>query len=400
MKVYTGSNWVAAYASLSGALLVANNLSDLNNTTSARTNLGLGSIATLAAPSGTVVGTSDSQTLTNKTLTAPTIDNIKMGYSTTATAAGTTTLTASSNYRQLFTGTNTQTIVLPVTSTLVTGMSFEIENNSTGNLTVNSSGGNLVTTIIPGTCSHLLCIGTSLTTAADWDSDTISFSTLTGTGKAVLDTSPTINTSLSYANQAEIRFLEATANGSNYVGFKAPASLSADKIWTLPSADGSANQAIITNGSGTLSFATLNPTLSYSSGTASGNGSTTAFTISSGRAVDDVLVFVNGFQLTPTTDYTISGTTLTFTTAPANSAEITYRYLPIPGTYTSANFTGNGSATTITIDSGRTVNDVLVVVNGLTLVPTDDYTISGTTLTFATAPANLAEITVRYLRLS
>jgi hypothetical protein len=144
----------------------------------------------------------------------------------------------------------------------------------------------------------------------------------------------------------------------------------------------------------------LNPTLSYSSGTATGNGSTTAFTISSGRTVEDVLVFVNGFQLTPTTDYTISGTTLTFTTAPASSAEITFRYLPIPGAYTSANFTGNGSSTTITIDSGRAVNDVLVVVNGLTLVPTDDYTISGTTLTFATAPANLAEITVRYLRLS
>jgi hypothetical protein len=144
----------------------------------------------------------------------------------------------------------------------------------------------------------------------------------------------------------------------------------------------------------------LNPTLSYSSGTATGNGSTTAFTISSGRTVEDVLVFVNGFQLTPTTDYTISGTTLTFTTAPASSAEITFRYLPIPGAYTSANFTGNGSSTTITIDSGRAVNDVLVVVNGLTLVPTDDYTISGTTLTFATAPANNAEITVRYLRLS
>ena len=144
----------------------------------------------------------------------------------------------------------------------------------------------------------------------------------------------------------------------------------------------------------------LNPTLSYSSGTATGNGSTTAFTISSGRTVEDVLVFVNGFQLTPTTDYTISGTTLTFTTAPASSAEITYRYLPIPGTYTSANFTGNGSSTTITIDSGRAVADILVVVNGLTLVPTDDYTISGTTLTFATAPANNAEITVRYLRLS
>ena len=144
----------------------------------------------------------------------------------------------------------------------------------------------------------------------------------------------------------------------------------------------------------------LNPTLSYSSGTATGNGSTTAFTISSGRTVEDILVFVNGFQLTPTTDYTISGTTLTFQTAPANNAEITFRYLPLGGAYTSANFTGDGSDTTFTIDAGRAVNDVLVVVNGLTLVPTDDYTISGTTLTFATAPANNAEITVRYLRLS
>jgi hypothetical protein len=138
----------------------------------------------------------------------------------------------------------------------------------------------------------------------------------------------------------------------------------------------------------------------YTFGTATGNGSTTAFTISSGRSVEDVLVFVNGFQLTPTTDYTISGTTLTFQTAPANSAEITYRYLPLGGAYSTANFTGNGSATTISIDAGRAVADVIVVVNGLTLVPTDDYTISGTTLTFATAPANLAEITVRYLRLS
>jgi hypothetical protein len=59
--------------------------------------------------------------------------------------------------------------------------------------------------------------------------------------------------------------------------------------------------------------------------------------------------------------------------------------------------TGDGSATTITILADRTVDDVLVFVNGICLVPTDDYTISGTTLTFATAPANTAEIVVRYL---
>jgi hypothetical protein len=128
------------------------------------------------------------------TATLPVINNIKMGYSTTATAAGTTTLTVSSNYRQFFTGTLAQTIVLPVTSTLVTGMAYEIENNSTGLLTVNSSGGNLVGTIPAGVCAHAVCIGTTLTTAADWDWDYISTTTITGTGANVLGTSPTITT--------------------------------------------------------------------------------------------------------------------------------------------------------------------------------------------------------------
>jgi len=73
----------------------------------------------------------------------------------------------------------------------------------------------------------------------------------------------------------------------------------------------------------------LSPTLTYTKGTFTGDGSTTTITIDSGRAVDDVLVFVNGVCLTPTDDYTISGTTLTFVTAPTSGAEITVRYLPI-----------------------------------------------------------------------
>jgi len=48
----------------------------------------------------------------------------------------------------------------------------------------------------------------------------------------------------------ELRFYE----GANYVGFEAPA-LSADKIWVLPDADGSANEALVTDGSGNLSWA-------------------------------------------------------------------------------------------------------------------------------------------------
>ena len=54
----------------------------------------------------------------------------------------------------------------------------------------------------------------------------------------------------------ELRFYE----GSNYVGFEAPA-LSADKIWVLPTADGSNGQMLSTNGSGTLAWATASSTV-------------------------------------------------------------------------------------------------------------------------------------------
>ena len=70
-------------------------------------------------------------------------------------------------------------------------------------------------------------------------------------------------------------------------------------------------------------------TLTYASGTATGDGSTTTLTTNSGRAVHNVLVDVTGITVTPTDDYTISGTTLTFQVAPASLAEITIRYLPI-----------------------------------------------------------------------
>ena len=161
---------ISAAAVTSGTLAVA------QGGTGVTTSTGTGSVTLNTAP----------------TISLPTIDNIKMGYTTVATAAGTTTLTASSNYRQFFTGTTTQTIVLPVTSTLVTGIAWEIENNSTGLLTVNSSGGNLVGTIPAGVCAHFVCIGTTLTTAADWDIDYISTTTITGTGSTVLSASPTL----------------------------------------------------------------------------------------------------------------------------------------------------------------------------------------------------------------
>jgi hypothetical protein len=68
---------------------------------------------------------------------------------------------------------------------------------------------------------------------------------------------------------ADLKLYEDTDNGTNYVGFMAPASIASNVQWTLPSADGSSGQALQTNGSGTLSFATLGIS-------AGGTGQTTA----------------------------------------------------------------------------------------------------------------------------
>ena len=77
-----------------------------------------------------------------------------------------------------------------------------------------------------------------------------------------------------------------------------------------------------------ITKANLSPVLSYTTRTATGDGSTTGFTVTSGVTVDDVLVTENGVLQAPTSDYTISGTTLTFGTAPASGVAIIIRELP------------------------------------------------------------------------
>ena len=58
-----------------------------------------------------------------------------------------------------------------------------------------------------------------------------------------------------------------------------------------------------------------------------GDGSTVAFTITNLYNVNNILVFQNGLCLRPTTDYTVSGTTLTFLSPPPLAAGIMVRYL-------------------------------------------------------------------------
>ena len=147
MKLYTGSAWVAAYVSGGSYLAVANNLSDLNNTATARTNLGLvigtnvqayaanlTSWAAKTAPSGTAVGDTDTQTITNKTLTNPTVTNyVETPF--TANSSTAITLALTNGTVQIITLTGNATITMP---TATSGKSFImfLKQDATGSRTV------------------------------------------------------------------------------------------------------------------------------------------------------------------------------------------------------------------------------------------------------------------------
>jgi hypothetical protein len=94
----------------------------------------------------------------------------------------------------------------------------------------------------------------------NWLDSTVSITglstTATGTVLTLSDSANTTTVNLILDNQKEIRFRETTANGTNYVALKAPASVSADLTFTLPATDGTNGQVLTTNGSGVLSFAT------------------------------------------------------------------------------------------------------------------------------------------------
>lgn len=90
------------------------------------------------------------------------------GYRTTATAAGTTALLVGDAFQQIFTGSTTQTVTMPVTSTLVLGQQFQIANLSTGAVTVQSSGANTIQAMATNTTLLLTCISITGAGTSSW----------------------------------------------------------------------------------------------------------------------------------------------------------------------------------------------------------------------------------------
>jgi hypothetical protein len=131
-------------------------------------------------------------------------------------------------------------------------------------------------------------------------------------------------------------------------------------------------------------------TVAFLVDTFSGNGSTTAFTLSQAPATtSSILVSVSGVLQDPST-YSVSGTTLTFSGAPpSGSSNISVRFLGIPasGVATTAyrtltTFTATSGQTTFSVPS-YTAGYIDVYRNGVKLGTADFTATSGTTVVLA-----------------
>lgn len=111
------------------------------------------------------------------------------GFTTTATAAGTTTMTIASTETQVWTGSSAQTIKLPTTS-IAQGAIYRFINLSTASLTIQSSGANTINTALTNTEDLCTAVVATPTTAANWSCRLVALGTipvgLGGTGATSL----------------------------------------------------------------------------------------------------------------------------------------------------------------------------------------------------------------------
>lgn len=202
------------------------------------TSGGTGVTSVTTAPAATAWAGWDA----NKNLSA---NNLIEGYTTTVTGATTTTLVVGSTWQQFFTGSTTQTVLLPVTSTLALGQSFFIVNNSSGSVTVQSSGANNIQVMASNTTLIVTCILTSGTTAASWYADYNLQSALTlplslgngGTGQSLISVNSAV--------------FSTTSGGTSQLST------------TLPSGLAATNMGLTTPSLGTPSSGTLTSCTGY-----------------------------------------------------------------------------------------------------------------------------------------
>ena len=129
------------------------------------------------------------------------------------------------------------------------------------------------------------------------------------------------------------------------------------------------------------------------------NGSTTAFNTTSAIANENnVQVYLDGVYQSKD-NYTTSGSTVTMSTAPANGTSVELIHMvAVDGVIARDSFTGNGSTTAYVLSmSISNENATQVYLDGV-YQSKDNYSTSGSTLTFSTAPPNGTAIEVVHIK--
>lgn len=223
-------------------------------------------------------------------------NNAIENFQTVTSAAGTTTLTVGSPKVTQITGSTTQTVVLPDATTLVVGQAYTITNRSSGAVTVNANGGGLIQTMVGG--SFVTLTVTAIGTAAgSWDA---AYTAAGGSGSVTSVTVAAANgfaATVASQGTTPVLTLQATPTG-------------------LLKSNGTAISAASNTAAADYANASNFVTRETPSGTV--NGSNVTFTLAFTPVSGTEQVFLNGILQEPGAgnDYTISGATITYLTAP------------------------------------------------------------------------------------
>jgi len=229
------------------------------------------------------------------------------------------------NFPITLTATGNTSITLPTSGTLV--------SSSVTTLSSLTTVGNLLSLTCQGTTN--LQAGVTLGSNAS--------DTLTVNGRIASDLVPSTDnardlggagyrwaelyTSLAYLNEIRlptegpVKFYEAALNGSDYVGFQAPASVTGTVIWKLPPADGGANQVLKTDGAGNLSWVAASAVAAGGSNTQVQYNSGGSLTGSANMTFDGTTLSVAGLTVSGTT--TFNGAVNTFGNASTDTVVFT-----------------------------------------------------------------------------